>query len=602
MRKIHRKSLSCTECTRRKLRCSKTIPCSACVDRNISHRCKRRQDPSSTSQPIPNNLSENASIFVPPAPLSSGQNTRPRPFDDSLSTPTGAPSASHTPTHRMIDSVATDAAVTLEFLALGRQRIVHSNRKDRDNAPYSTLAAAEDTILSGPQVKAAMQYHHEHLTWMHNVVHLPTFIDQCDVYFLAPGSQEGSWMALYYAMLAFTLYHVHPDVLGSMGIDASDHLAETCYNKSIRSLHDADFMTVHSISSVQCICLLIYVGYNLGQSDKISVLLACGVRIAQSLCMHRLGPDRPNPTAKTQLLVDREVQKRTWWFLVRQDWLQIPFINTYTIHPSQFNTPMPSNCFDDVDRMVHHGSIAEQSKNIYTHNSYTSVLNDVSVLIWKTQDKMCSLGPPHQADDGLKKLYGEVINADEKLRFIMKNMPSFFQKDSTIDHYFPESIQQQRDTLYLGLAHKFYSIHRHFQVPSYKDPWFAYSKVSCLPIMRHSLRAVLSLPNDDFTWAARNLWTVSAHVVTSAVWLIFDLILSREDRSSLFDDTEIHESDGSQRFNLEEIISRVEENEEEFQSIGAISVFDWLSRGPNNFGDMMQFLDNEVSLRDINEY
>ena len=37
-----RKSYSCLECSRRKLRCSKTIPCTACVDRGIGHLCRLR--------------------------------------------------------------------------------------------------------------------------------------------------------------------------------------------------------------------------------------------------------------------------------------------------------------------------------------------------------------------------------------------------------------------------------------------------------------------------------------------------------------------------------------------------------------------------------
>lgn len=145
--------------------------------------------------------------------------------------------------------------------------------------------------------------------------------------------------------------------------------------------------------------------------------------------------------------------------------------------------------------------------------------------------------------------------------------------------------------------------------------------------MRHSLRAVLSLPDDQSTWAVRGLWTVNTQVVTAAVWLLFDLLLSRDDRWSLLDGTEVRElihksmafldvcrekshiarrgtallrilldidaTYGEQHFNLEDIISRVEASEEEFQSIGAITVSDWLSRGATNFGEMIEFLDTE---------
>lgn len=141
-------------------------------------------------------------------------------------------------------------------------------------------------------------------------------------------------------------------------------------------------MKNHSIYSVQAICLLIYIGHNSGQSDRISVLLASASRIAQCLGIHRLGSETPlrilkcdDPDTRSKLLIDREVSKRAWWFLVRQDWLQIPFNNTYNIHPSQFDTEMPKNCYEDVSKMGLPTDIVEQNKDRYSQGSYTFVLN-----------------------------------------------------------------------------------------------------------------------------------------------------------------------------------------------------------------------------------
>jgi hypothetical protein len=114
-----------------------------------------------------------------------------------------------------------------------------------------------------------------------------------------------------------------------------------------------------------------------------SVLLANAVRIAQCLCLHRLGPD-PRETTDTveecpltmqQRLIDREISKRVWWFLVRQDWLQIPFNNTYNIHPTQFNTPMPKNCEEEIPLMFSSHAIIDHDQEHYTQGSHTMVLN-----------------------------------------------------------------------------------------------------------------------------------------------------------------------------------------------------------------------------------
>lgn len=141
-------------------------------------------------------------------------------------------------------------------------------------------------------------------------------------------------------------------------------------------LYQANFMLDHRLACIQAVCLLNQVAHHLNQSDKICVLIAATIRIAQCLNFHRLGPDRAGnawPSSNTSILrqdlVEREVKKRVWWYLLRQDWLQIPFENTCQIHPTQFNTPMPLNCFDEVDRMV------VQPASVYTQNSYTHSLN-----------------------------------------------------------------------------------------------------------------------------------------------------------------------------------------------------------------------------------
>jgi hypothetical protein len=136
----------------------------------------------------------------------------------------------------------------------------------------------------------------------------------------------------------------------------------------------------------------------------------------------------------------------------------------------------------------------------------------VAVLIWRTQDRMCQQGHPNQVEDGLRKLYAEVIQADHDLRDIMERMPSFFKMSSESTIGLPMHIKCQREVLSLALAHKvtnfihfpclallssfrqFHSIHRHFHIPSFKDPWFAYTKVKPPPPLRLRHLPLLNKP------------------------------------------------------------------------------------------------------------
>jgi len=113
----------------------------------------------------------------------------------------------------------------LEFLALGRQRILQVAQVEQQ----SQLGAAQDydddtsnsacgLLFTPSQVRSMMHYHQESIAWIHNVVHMPTFREQCEKLFANPTECQGLWLGLYYAMLA-----VH-----STRLSTSGELADQC--------------------------------------------------------------------------------------------------------------------------------------------------------------------------------------------------------------------------------------------------------------------------------------------------------------------------------------------------------------------------------------
>lgn len=155
------------------------------------------------------------------------------------------------------------------------------------------------------------------------------------------------------------------------------------FDKSIDLLYQDNFLAEHKLSSVQTICLLLQVAHNFDKSDLICVLVSSAIRISQCLNIHRLGPDNDNvsagtpgpESADTQGLVNREVEKRVWWYLVRYDWLQIPFQNIYQVHPAQFDTAMPADCLEEAERMVQDGVVVSQPDSVCTTTRWGTVLN-----------------------------------------------------------------------------------------------------------------------------------------------------------------------------------------------------------------------------------
>lgn len=102
-----------------------------------------------------------------------------------------------------VDGVSQDTAITLEFLALSRRQILQDAHLD-DQLPTveSPVGNAVEMLFTAQQVDQMMVYHEECLAWTHNVIHMPTFRVQCASRLSGEVSFDGTWDAMYYAMLA----------------------------------------------------------------------------------------------------------------------------------------------------------------------------------------------------------------------------------------------------------------------------------------------------------------------------------------------------------------------------------------------------------------
>lgn len=332
---------------------------------------------------------------------------------------------------------------------------------------------------------------------------------------------------------------------------ACDSSARALYDKSVQCLFSTNFMAKHTIYSTQAICILMQVAHNIDQSDFICVLIATGIRIAQCLNMHRLGPDLPGSYFEhqsrelaVQTLVEREVKKRVWWFLVRQDWLQIPFQNTHLLHVSQFNTPLPLNCYDELELMIKDGAVVAQPDHVYTQNSYTHVLSKVAVIIWRQQDRMCSVGHPGNSPDRLQRIYDQVLWADRELNQVYADLPRFFkvapESDTGPPSNHPPYVGLVASVSLLSMAHKVLTVHRHFQLQSFQDRQFAYTQLTCVSMAKRCINDINTWPDEAMTSVVKRMWTVPTQLVTCCIILAFASIFRHGNELS-YDAAELRE-------------------------------------------------------------
>lgn len=251
--KRQRPSYSCTECTRRKLRCSKRIPCLACIERGIETQCRlrgrvsERRREKSISENVPDGLTPQPQPLSNVAPNSSDSECHPLhnngiilPLPSSKSTKPElqAQDSSHPScslkSHKILDTVSQDAAIMLEFLALSRQQILSAAHLDQPEQKIGNAYSSQvvDLVFTAAQVDNLMAYHEEHIAWIHNVVHMPTFRKQCMKSFEATKtSTREAWLPLYYAMLS-----VCPDpLLGFQDNSINEELGYSIPHPSIKA-------------------------------------------------------------------------------------------------------------------------------------------------------------------------------------------------------------------------------------------------------------------------------------------------------------------------------------------------------------------------------
>ncbi|KAJ4111488.1 hypothetical protein NW768_011842 [Fusarium equiseti] len=414
-RRSQRSVQTCTNCARRKIRCSKTLPCTTCVRLNKAASCQREEvavvtrrslqpnpTPSSAS-PTERTEAENNQItpssYVPAATtILQVQDANPQINDQILEQLLASLSS---PELRLTN----EAAATLEFLTHGRRNVLNQfiGRETVPVTPASTVQGW-DIVFSIEDARRILKLHEGHLVWMHNVVHMPTFLNEFEENVLRMDCEK-SWVALYYALLSQTLHHIDSDCLPQV----SEKESRVLFDKSIETLYQAGFMDHHRLTSVQTI-------------------FSSAIRIAQCLNLHRLGSDPAISSGNPQDTVDREVKKRVWWFLVRYDWLQIPFQNTCQIDMYQFDTPMPVNCHDDMRRMVTDGNINAQPTENYTITTWTRCLHQLSVLMWHHQDRKTRTHSPTD----ISVRYEEVVRADNELKELYSSWPQGFRDTNII--------------------------------------------------------------------------------------------------------------------------------------------------------------------------
>ncbi|PSN64327.1 hypothetical protein BS50DRAFT_556749 [Corynespora cassiicola Philippines] len=523
-----RSRLACSSCTRRKVKCSKTTPCTNCVRRGEQHTCKADLEDNHNS-PLQRNDSELNYLRRRVAELESEAETRtlhaspealPVPADETVIEPAQPTESVAETVIANNDAVDHNAASILEFLAWGRRKdpnyqAVVSPDVHRDSMSTaldrfdesSQLSVLQLLLPSARQVWQLVDYHDGSLLWYHGSYFAPTFRAQLETFYaqhdglIDTPSVNLQWVALLFSIMAATLACAPPARAFAWGFRDQERetLSKRWFQAIITCLNEADYTTNLTIFSCQAIATATIAAHMLGFSNTQSIHLAAAVRIAQSLALHRLGPDTCGNT------VEKEIGRRVWCQLCSQDWFGIPFSESYLINPVYTTSEPPANCHD-------HDMVPLPS-NTPTITSYCRFLREIAAIMPQLQDGLMSCNTPYTR-------YEQVLTWDARMRSLAIRERPVFLTNVPLDESWPPWIPWARRALAISSSHKIIMIHRSFLSDSFTNSAFAFTRRTCLAASKTIIKEYKRVVEED----GPILWIYQAFAVAASIILLLDVL------------------------------------------------------------------------------
>lgn len=365
------------------------------------------------------------------------------------------------------------------------------------------------TIVSVDIAKKLVKFHVDHLVWHHNCLHSPTFLEQCNA-FWDTGQAHPLWRALYLSVLSATIFAIssspQSETIVNAGLDISLPSTHEVFTAMMDALWVGNFLQSAVLYSVQAIAISTEVAHNLGQSQLNATLLSAAIRIAETLGLHTISDTR-SESLDWRANIETEVGKRVWCQLIIQDHFAIPFTDSYTISPIQYNTTSPSNMDDD--------NLSELPSHLPTISSYVRVLLEMAALMPDLHD---GLGPIRQRKP-LREQYEHILRVDARMRAAVRGFPLFLLRQDPEHERRLSWLGTARRSLAITAAEKIIMIHRPFLSRSFQMPQYSFTRQTCTA----AARTILSQYEALIEAKDLSIWTHTAFCITAAVILCFEI-------------------------------------------------------------------------------
>jgi hypothetical protein len=389
-------------------------------------------------------------------------------------------------------------------------------------------------LPSRRQVFQLVEYHNEAILWYHGCLHGPTFYEELQEVYKAPGGlhvrdMDLRWTGLLFSVMAASMTCASEQQALAWGFERSERakLTRQWYKATVTCLNLADYMWRHHIYSVEAITILTMSAHILGFSNTQSTLLGAALKIAQGLGLQRLGPEDETSSltgasivttpAYRDKAIKRETGRRLWQQLCIQDWFSIPFSEMYSIQKLHFTSLKPVNCDDTTMQ-----PLPDDRPGM---TSFQNALIDIASLMPQIHDAVIS-------SNTLYTKYEQVLEYDAKMRTLATDgLPGYLSMREALSPDWPAWIPWARRGLTICLAHKIIMIHRPFLGRSFTEPAFDFTRRTCMAAAKTILKEVRQAYDEE----GPMLWIDQAFMVAAGITLALD-IFHRKTHEPEFDE------------------------------------------------------------------
>lgn len=390
-RSTQRAPLSCTSCASRKVKCSREIPCQACIGRGAAAECKRevvivrgRIRTADVAAASPSN----ADLLLENSRLAALISASDEPDD--------------------IEVPATDLTEYYEkrlYAAVGKCQ-----------QPRTVSSLGDIAVPSESCSQFFVDYAEIWTSWVHFAFFFPYFRSEHTRFWSDGGSlssQDPLWMAVYFGVLSSNLIFMNDEEFESSNppLDSRDVLLRNWYDAALYFLDLGDFMQRLDILSVRAIAILGIIATTVGDTNRHANLWSCGIRIAQQL---GLGSEKANIEED---VIQREARRRLWWTLVVCEWIPIP-IRMPCINNVDFDCQLPADIDDSQLQGMVNGKFST-SRPVQYH----IVMSKIALIYYQLHAKirLRRWSPSEMAEF--------VFYADDQLAALIEQLPSHLQND-----------------------------------------------------------------------------------------------------------------------------------------------------------------------------